>query len=134
VTLIYFPELKMSVITKDIEIAGDKGRRKIHALFDSGATYSFIRKNIAEEMATLLKYPEPKIFSLENNSKMEATHRTALEIIINGLTISDEIVVAEKLAEDFIIGASTMQKWRMKLDLDRKEVIIDPKVTELKLI
>jgi hypothetical protein len=124
----------MSVITKDIEIAGDKGRRKIHTLFDSGATYSFIRKTIAEEIATLLKYPAPKVFTLGNKSQMEATHRTAFEIIIDGLTISDEVVVADELAEDFIIGASTMQKWRIKLDMEKEEVIIDPNVTELKLI
>ena len=33
-----------------------------------------------------------------------------------------------------MIGAATMQKWRMKLDYDNEEVIIDPKVTKLRLL
>jgi len=31
-----------------------------------------------------------------------------------------------------IIGASTMQKWRFKLDFEREEIIIDPRVSGLR--
>jgi len=33
-----------------------------------------------------------------------------------------------------IVGASTMQKWRFKLDFEADEVIIDPRVTRLRLL
>ena len=38
------------------------------------------------------------------------------------------------LSEAVIIGAATLQKWRMKLDFDADEVIIDPRVTKLRLM
>jgi hypothetical protein len=34
----------------------------------------------------------------------------------------------------FIVGAATMQKWRFKLDFEADEVIIDPRVTRLRLL
>jgi hypothetical protein len=33
-----------------------------------------------------------------------------------------------------IVGAATMQKWRFKLDFEADEVIIDPRVTRLRLL
>jgi len=55
-------------------------------------------------------------------------------ISVKGIEISDNVVVVDKLAEDLIIGAGTLQKWRIKLDLENDDVLIDPHVAELKLI
>jgi len=33
-----------------------------------------------------------------------------------------------------IIGVATLQKWRLKLDFERDEIIIDPRVTKLWLL
>ena len=38
------------------------------------------------------------------------------------------------LSEETIIGATTLQKWRLKLDFEHDEVIIDPRVTKLRLL
>jgi len=38
------------------------------------------------------------------------------------------------LSEEAIIGAKTMQAWRFKLDYENDEVIIDPRVTKLRLL
>jgi len=38
------------------------------------------------------------------------------------------------LSNGVIIGAATLQKWRLKLDFERDEVIIDPRVTKLWLL
>jgi hypothetical protein len=43
-------------------------------------------------------------------------------------------MVLENLSEKVIIGAATLQKWRLKLDFEKEDVIIDPKVTKLYLI
>ena len=43
-------------------------------------------------------------------------------------------MVMEKLSNGVIIGAATLQKWRLKLDFERDEIIIDPKVTKLWLL
>ncbi len=43
----------------------------------------------------------------------------------------DEFMIIDGLSEEVIIGAATLQKWRMKLDFEHDEIIYDPKVTKL---
>jgi len=35
---------------------------------------------------------------------------------------------------ELVIGVLALQKWRMKLDFEADEVVIDPRVTKLRLI
>ena len=34
--------------------------------------------------------------------------------------------------EEVIIGAATMQKWRIKLDFEHEQVIVDPSLAKLR--
>ena len=55
-----------------------------------------------------------------------------LEILIDsGTTYS---CIKPKLEEKAIIGAVTLQKWRIKLDFEHNRVILDSRVTDLKII
>jgi hypothetical protein len=40
-------------------------------------------------------------------------------------------MVVPGLSEEAIIGVTTMQKWRIKLDFEHDTVIVDPKVAKL---
>jgi len=42
-------------------------------------------------------------------------------------------MIIDNLSEPVIIGAKTLQAWRLKLDFEKDEVIIDPRVTKLRL-
>jgi len=155
---------RISLLFKHLKIEGDLGSDELEALFDTGATYSFIRQSVAQGVATILPIPRPKSFELaetrslsekyESKHKqqriqnsvsrrrdfslrgkvLEAKERITIDIIVNGITISDEVVVIEDLFEELILGASTMQKWRIKLDLERGNVIIAPRAVRLKLV
>lgn len=130
-----YNELRMSLLVKRLKVEGDRGETELEALFDTGATYSFIHKEVAERVASVLPLPRPKLFELAEKGKtLEARERIIIDIIVNGITISDEVVVIEDLSEELILGASTMQKWRIKLDLENERVIIDPRAVRLKLV
>lgn len=125
----------MGLITKQLRIEGDKGDCEVDALFDTGATYSFIRKDKAEAIATLLPLLHPKSFELaQEGQTVTVTDRTLIDIRLNGVTLSDEVAVLEDLSEELILGATTMQKWRIKLDLEKEDVIVDERVARLKLV
>lgn len=125
----------MGLIVKEVEISGDQGSKRVKALFDSGASLSLIRRSAMQDVATEVKMPRPVSFQLGDGEGQLATDKWApLLITVKGLGISDNVVVVEKLAEDLIVGAGTLQKWRVKLDLENDDVLIDPQVTELKLI
>jgi len=50
------------------------------------------------------------------------------------LNVSDEFLVVPTLSEEIIIGAATMQKWRIKLDFEHDTVWVYPKVAKMQLI
>ncbi len=125
----------MAIIQKEIKLAGSKGERKVVAVFDSGASYSCIRPELASELGLVDKLPEPMDFvTAKEGEKLSATEATRLNFYINGYRFSDEFMLIPDLSEPIIIGVATLQKWRMKLDFETEEVIIDPKVTKLRFL
>jgi hypothetical protein len=125
----------MGLLTRRLELRGNKGRGEMAGLFDTGATYSFIRRDVAERLATALPLDEPLNFeTAQEGDQLTATHVVRLAFLLNGFRFSDEFIVLDELSEPVIIGAKTMQAWRMKLDMEHEEVIVDPSVTRLILI
>lgn len=125
----------MSVIQKQIKLSGSKGEKKETALFDSGATYSYIEKRLAQKLGIVDRLPEKfEVGTAEKKRKAKFKEHISLVFYINGYRFSDEFMVIENLSEPVIIGAKTLQAWRLKLDFENDEIIIDPRVTKLRLI
>jgi hypothetical protein len=125
----------MAVIQKTIRLAGSLGSKEELALFDSGATYSCILPELARQLELVTPTPEPMTFgTAKNGERLVATERVSLNFYLDGYRFSDEFMLIPELSEQVIIGAATLQKWRMKLDFENDEVIIDPRVTKLRLM
>jgi hypothetical protein len=125
----------MAIIEESIELRGSKGSREVIALFDSGSTYSCIRPDIAREVEVVVPLPEPMEFgTAKDGETVSAREGVRLNFILQGYRFSDEFMVIEGLSEEVIIGAKTLQSWRMKLDFEAEKVIIDPRVTKLRLM
>lgn len=125
----------MAIIQKRIRLAGSKGQEEVEALFDGGASYSCISKELAARLEIILPLPQPLEFEMaERGQKLKVTERCSLDFHLSGYRFSDEFMVLADLSEDVIIGAATLQKWRLKLDFEAEEVIIDPRVTRLRLL
>ncbi|MFB0534500.1 MAG: hypothetical protein ACETWR_05920 [Anaerolineae bacterium] len=125
----------MAVIQKEIRLAGSKGGQMVVAIFDSGATYSCIQPELPGKLEVVLSLPEPMDFSMaKEEEELTATERVGLNFYLDGFRFSDEFMLIPGLSEPVGIGAATLQKWRMKLDFEADEVIIDPRVTKLRLL
>ena len=125
----------MAIITKKLKLAGSKGKKELEGLFDSGSTYSCIKRALAEKLGKIDSLSEPlKFDTAEEGENVEAKEHMSLIFYLNGYRFSDEFMIIPKLSEEVIIGASTMQKWRFKLDFENEDVIIDPRVTRLRLL
>ena len=53
------------ILDKNIVLIGSKGRRRCTALFDSGASYSLIRPDIALEIELPVPLPDPENWVFE---------------------------------------------------------------------
>ena len=125
----------MAVIQKNIRLAGSLGSKEEEALFDSRATYSCIEPSLARKLGLVEKLPEAMTFgTAKDGEQLTATERISLNFYLEGYRFSDEFMLIPDLSEQVIIGAKTLQAWRMKLDFENDTVIIDPRVTKLRLM
>jgi len=125
----------MAIIEKKIKLTGSKGAQEAIVLFDSGSSYSCIRSELAKLLGHSERLPAPKRFgTAERGRSVEARERISLDFRLNGCTLSDEFMVVPGLTEAAIIGATTLQNWRLKLDFEHDKVIVDPRVAKLRLL
>jgi predicted aspartyl protease len=124
----------MGLLVKRLRVAGDKGQRRLAVLFDTGASVSFIRSDVVDKIATTLKLPSPEVYTLGDGvGKLRVSETAVLYVYIDGVRISDNFIVSPRLADPVIVGANTLQKWRVKLDMENERVIIDKKMARLLL-
>lgn len=125
----------MAIIQKLIRLVGSKGSQEEVAIFDSGSTYSCIQPELAEKLEIVVPLPESMDFgTAEEGRRLRAEEAVRLNFYLDGYRFSDEFMLIPGLSEAVIIGAKTLQGWRMKLDFEADEVIIDPRVTHLRLL
>ncbi|MDI9365374.1 MAG: retropepsin-like aspartic protease [Flavobacterium sp.] len=114
---------------------GTKNDRYLYGLFDSGANLSAIRKELVEHIDILIPLPEPIRLATANSLDFRiANYKFVCQFFLNDVPLSDEFLVLEDLSEEVIIGAATMQKWRMKLDFEHDTVSVDSKVAKLQIV
>ena len=124
----------MGFIVDKIKLKGLKGEKKVDALYDSGASFSFITRKTAEKLGSIEKLPDPMEFeTAREGDKISVKERITLDFYIEGIRLSDEFFIIEDLSEEVIIGAKTMQAWRLKLDFDQDRVLVDQRMTRLML-
>ena len=124
----------MGVIVNRIKLVGSKGEKKADALYDTGASFSFISKSMASKLGHVEKLPTPLSFeTAKEGEDVKVNERVALDFYIEGIRLSDEFFISDTLSEEVIIGAATMQKWRLKLDFEQDRVFVDQMVTRLML-
>jgi predicted aspartyl protease len=118
-----------------LRFEGSKGEKHLYALFDSGATYSCISEKNATELANLEHLHTPmRLATASDTTYMEITDCARLDFYHEDIRLSDEFLVVPGLSEEAIIGAATMQKWKLKMDFEHDTVIVDPNVAKLILI
>jgi hypothetical protein len=124
----------MSVIKNPLLFVGSKGEKNLYALFDSGANLSCISDKVIAGLETPVHLGRTRSIATASEAHyIEITHRVTLDFYINDVLLSDEFLVVPSLSEEAIIGAGTMQKWRIKLDFEHDTVHVDPKVAKMQL-
>lgn len=124
----------MSVIKLPLLFAGSKGERNLYTLFDSGANLSCINPDYAEELETPTALARIRHIATASESHfIEVKEAIRIDFYLNDVLLSDEFLLVPGLSSAAIIGAATMQKWRIKLDFERDGVLGDSKMRNMEL-
>lgn len=125
----------MSVIKQPLLYVGTRGEKMLYSLFDSGANLSCINPDVIESLEIPAHLGRIRRLATASEAHfIEITEVVRLDFYINDVLLSDEFLVVPGLSEEVIIGAATMQKWRIKLDFEHDTIFVDPKVAKLQLI
>jgi hypothetical protein len=124
----------MGLIVKPTNLTGDKGSATVQALYDTRASASFLRREIAERIATVSALPSAHRFTLgDGKDVLRVQEAVNLDITIDEVTVSfDEVTVSfnvlvvDELGEGMIIGADMLQRWKIRLDPEQEEGILTP--------
>jgi predicted aspartyl protease len=122
----------MGIIRIPLRFEGSIGERMVYALFDSGATFSCLRPDIAADIeeAKALRRPM-EVATASEGHFVKINEALRADFYYEDIRLSDEFMVVPGLSEEAIIGVNTLQKWRIKLDFEHDAVIVDPKVAKL---
>lgn len=124
----------MGLIKKRLGIAGSVGKRECEVLFDTGASRSFVRQDIATTISQILKAPIPLTFTLGNKTTIATEYTTDLFVSIKGHSLVHMFLVFPDLPYEVIIGADFLQTWKISLDPATEEFLIDEKALEIVLV
>ncbi len=129
----------MGILDHKLELVGSKGRTQRIALFDSGASYSIIRRDIAEAIAAPQPLSGGEVWEFETamaGQIIRASSRVVLDFHFSDSEhrFSDEFIVFDSCSEEVVIGAKTMQAWKIKLDFEKEEVIYRKKAQRLRMM
>lgn len=124
----------MLAIKSPLLYVGTQGEKYLYTLFDSGANLSCIHPDFLEDLELPIGLGrERRIATAAEGHFIKISERVILDFYINDVLLSDEFLVVPGLSEEAIIGAATMQKWRIRLDFEHDTVHVDPKVAKMQL-
>ena len=125
----------MSIIKQPLLFVGSLGEKHLYALYDSGANLSCINPDQLADLEKPVSLGRIRqMATAAENYYIEVSERVTLDFYMNDVLLSDEFLVLPGLSEEVIIGASTMQKWRIRLDFEHDQAVVDPKVARMQLI
>jgi hypothetical protein len=124
----------MSVIKLPLNYVGSKGEKNLYTLFDSGANLSCINPDFVEGLERPTSLGRTRLISTAAEGHfIEVKEAIRIDFYLHDVLLSDEFLVVPGLSEEAIIGAATMQKWRIKLNFEHDTVEVDPKVAKMQL-
>lgn len=124
----------MSVIKLPLNYIGSKGEKNLYTLFDSGANLSCINPDHVEGLETPTKLGRVRrVYTASEGHFIEVKEAIRIDFYLHDVLLSDEFLLVPGLSEEAIIGAATMQKWRIKLNFEHDTVEVDPKVAKMQL-
>ncbi len=123
----------MGVIIEEYNAAGERGSDTVRVLYDTGASASFVRRDIAEPLGDFAASPISMQFMMADGQEaFTVNHTINLVVDVDDARLVHSFYVADDLAEELVIGADMMQKFKITLDMEGETVSVDPRALYLR--
>ena len=123
----------MGVISKEYVVTGNRQSHIVRVLYNTDARDSLVRRDIAQPLGDFAVSPISMEFMMANGQGTFTVDQViTLAIDVEGTPLVYTFYIADDLAEELVIGANMMQRFKITLDLEGEAVTIDPRALYLR--
>jgi hypothetical protein len=115
-------EATLGIVRQDLLVKGDRKEMWLNVLFDSGASRSLIRSDVARELSTPRKLLIQREFTAADGHRVICKYFCDLMVEIEGKRIGIEAFLVEDLPVPLVFGALDMEAYMIKLDLAKRKL------------
>ena len=112
----------MGIVRQDLLVKGDKKEMRLNVLFDSGASRSLIRSDVARELSTPKELLIQREFTAADGHKVICKYFCDLIVEIEGKRIGIEAFLVDDLPVPLVFGVLDMEAYMIKLDLAKRKL------------
>jgi predicted aspartyl protease len=120
-------------IYRSLKIRSSKGELNVRALFDTGASFTVVRKEVAEKIGHILPTDVKEVTLADGRTKLKVLGYIPISMILEGSPVDDIAYVIERLAEDLIIGIKVMEFYDIKLDPSTNKIVVGKNYSSFEL-
>ncbi len=106
---------------------------EVRALFDTGASFTVVRRDIAEKIGHILPTDVKEVVLANGKTKLKVLGYVPISTVLEGSPVDDIAYVVEELAEELIIGAKVMEFYDIKLDPSKNKIIVGKNYSSFEL-
>jgi hypothetical protein len=112
----------LGIVRQDLLVKGDRKEMRLNVLFDSGASRSLIRSDVARELSTPKELLIQREFTAADGHKVICKYFCDLIVEIEGKRIGIEAFLVDDLPVPLVFGALDMEAYMIKLDLAKRRL------------
>jgi hypothetical protein len=112
----------LGIVRQDLPVKGDRREMKLNVLFDSGASGSLIRSDVARELSTPKELLIQREFTAADGHKVICKYFCDLIVEIEGKRIGIEAFLVDDLPVPLVFGALNMEAYMIKIDLAKRKL------------
>jgi predicted aspartyl protease len=120
-------------IYRELKIRSSKGEITVKALFDTEASFTVIKKNVAEKIGHILPTDVKEVTLDDGKTKLKVFGYIPISTVLEGSPIDDIAYVIKELAEELIIGVKVMEFYDIKLDPLTNKIIVGKNYSSFEL-
>jgi predicted aspartyl protease len=120
-------------IYRALKIKSSKGELTVKALFDTEASFTVVRKDVAEKIGHILPTNVKEVTLADGKMKLKVLGYIPISTVLEGSPIDDIAYVIDELAEELIIGVKVMEFYDIKLDPSTNKIIVGKNYSSFEL-
>jgi predicted aspartyl protease len=120
-------------IYRTLKIRSSKCEMTVKALFDTGASFTVVRKDVAEKIGHILPTDVKEVTLADGKTKLKVHGYIPISTVLEGSPIDDIAYVIDELAEELIIGIKVMEFYDIKLDPSTNKIIVGKNYSSFEL-